>query len=156
MVFARQGGRRARQSGCATWQGNNEEWGWDDSNYQLSEQNRRVDSKENVRPGFTCHLQVWLKRASREWRLEEWGRNKRLQDWNPNAAHLRHEGNESGCLKMQHQTDRAPPSENGTQTERPHFKDMKQTDFNQVRTRKKKEERSGSTLYFTQQHPLHH
>lgn len=92
---------------------------------------------ENVCLWFTCHFQVWLKRARRERRLEEWGRNKRLQDWNPNAPHLRHEGNESGCLKMQHQTDHTPPSEKSTQTEKPHFKDIKQTDFNQVRAEKK-------------------
>lgn len=34
-----------------------------------------------------------------------------LQDWNTNAPHFRHEGNESGCLKMQRQTDHCPPSD---------------------------------------------
>lgn len=29
------------------------------------------------------------------------GGKQGLQDWNPNAAHLRHEGNERSCLKMQ-------------------------------------------------------
>lgn len=74
---------------------------------------------------FLCHFQVWteMTRRSREGVKTGGIRQEQgLQDWNPNAPHLKHEGNESGCLKMQRQADHAPPSEDGTQTEKPHFK----------------------------------
>lgn len=69
--------------------------------------------------------------AGREW---DWRDTAGLQDWNPNAPHLRHEGNESGCLKM----PRSSVREWHTQTKKPHFKDIKHTAHSLQSSQRKK------------------
>lgn len=80
-----------------------------------------------------CHFQVWIEMTKAEQGgSEDWRDTAGLQDWNPNAPHLRHEGNESGCLKM----PRSSIREWHKQTKKPHFKDIKHTVFSQVTEKK--------------------
>ena len=61
--------------------------------------------------------------AGREAKNGEEQQEQGLQDWNPNAPRLRHEGNESGCLKnaaADGRTDHDPPSENTLQRREAH------------------------------------
>ncbi len=99
---------------------------------------------------FACHFQVWIEMARRSREGAKTGgiwQEQGLQDRNPNAPHLRHEGNESGCLKMQRQTDHDPPS----QTEKPHFKDRQKA----ARRQSKKKRITHPVFHSLQDDPGH-
>ena len=84
--------------------------------------------------------------AGREVKNGEEQQEQGLQDWNPNAPRLRHEGNESGCLKnaaADGRTDHDPPSENTLQRHEAHTR----THTPQSSQSKRKKPGS-STLFF--------